>query len=180
MERYILTGTPGCGKTSIIRTLEMQGHCVIEEAATDVIAYEQSMGVPQPWEKPVFIDQIVGLQKQRQIQLESSKSALQFYDRSPICAAALASYLGFEPSTSLTDEIKRIKEQGIYKTRVLFIENLGFCQPTDARKISFEESLHFEQIHKETYNMFGYECVMIPKGSLADRAADVLRHVLQR
>ena len=38
MRRFILTGTPGSGKTAIIRQLELDGFSVVEEAATDVIA----------------------------------------------------------------------------------------------------------------------------------------------
>lgn len=49
MRRYILTGTPGCGKTSLIRALEMTGASVVAEAATDIIAYKQMQGVAEPW-----------------------------------------------------------------------------------------------------------------------------------
>jgi hypothetical protein len=38
MKRRILTGTPGAGKTSILRLLERLGHSIVEEAATAVIA----------------------------------------------------------------------------------------------------------------------------------------------
>jgi predicted ATPase len=33
MNRFILTGTPGAGKTAIIRRLELDGFSVVEEAA---------------------------------------------------------------------------------------------------------------------------------------------------
>jgi predicted ATPase len=33
MLRYILTGTPGTGKTAILRCLELDGYSVVEEAA---------------------------------------------------------------------------------------------------------------------------------------------------
>ncbi|MEU0486543.1 AAA family ATPase [Streptosporangium sp. NPDC006013] len=52
MKRYILTGTPGAGKTAILRWLECDGHTVVEEAATDVIALHQARGEPKPWTKP--------------------------------------------------------------------------------------------------------------------------------
>ncbi len=58
MRRYILTGTPGCGKTSLIRTLEMTGASIVAEAATDIIAYKQMQGVAEPWENEDFIDNI--------------------------------------------------------------------------------------------------------------------------
>jgi len=38
MKRYILTGTPGAGKTVLLRALELRGYVVIEESATDFIA----------------------------------------------------------------------------------------------------------------------------------------------
>jgi predicted ATPase len=40
----VLTGTPGSGKTAILRDLEWRSFPVIEEAASDVLAYEQASG----------------------------------------------------------------------------------------------------------------------------------------
>jgi predicted ATPase len=177
MKRFILTGTPGCGKTSIIRTLEMKGHLIVSEAATDVIAYEQIQGNEEPWKHSNFIDEIIQLQKQRQMQIEKVSLNLQFYDRSPICTYALATYLGFTPSAALLQEIERIEKTKVYQKQVFFIENLGFCSPTDARKISFEESLVFEKIHEEAYAKFGYECIKIPPKPLLERVNSILRLV---
>lgn len=177
MKRCILTGTPGCGKTSILRALELKGYLVIGEAATDIIAYEQALGNVTPWKQPVFIDQILGLQKQREEQIAKNDAILQFYDRSPICTYALAMYLGFKPSVALLQEIERIERDKTYERKVFFIENLGYCTPTDARTISFEEALVFEEIHAKTYAQFGYECVMIPPGPLLKRVNVILRSV---
>src|SRR5277367_5179901 len=85
MKRYILTGTPGCGKTSIVRALEFAGYLVVEEAATDVIALRNSQGITQPWCHAAFIDDITNLQKQRQLRMAGLESGIQFYDRSPVC-----------------------------------------------------------------------------------------------
>lgn len=174
MRRYILTGTPGCGKTALLRALEIMGHPVVEEAATDIIAYQQAQGILKPWENPSFIDHIVHLQKQRQLQQINTDTGLQFYDRSPICTYALAVYLKFKPSETLLEEIQRLERETVYKKQVFFIENLGFCAPTDARKISFEESLEFEKIHEDSYLKFGFECIKIPAGPIHDRVNGIL------
>jgi len=50
MKRFILTGAPGAGKTAVIRQLELDGFSVVEEAATDIIALEQSRSVPRAGE----------------------------------------------------------------------------------------------------------------------------------
>ncbi|WP_207706373.1 AAA family ATPase [Clostridium amazonitimonense] len=139
MKRYILTGTPGSGKTSIIRLLEIMGYLVVEEAATDIIALEQVQGNAEPWKDASFINKIVALQKQRQVQLSDLSSEVQIYDRSVFCTYALSKYLGYQPSKNIMEEINRVENQQIYQKKVFFIENLGFCQPSEARKISFEK-----------------------------------------
>jgi len=62
MRRFIITGAPGAGKTTIIRQLELDGFSVVEEAATDVIAAVHAQGVVEPWRHPSFIDAITNLQ----------------------------------------------------------------------------------------------------------------------
>ncbi|AZL16062.1 ATP/GTP-binding protein [Rickettsiales endosymbiont of Stachyamoeba lipophora] len=174
MKRYILTGTPGAGKTSIIRILETMDYFVIEEAATDIIALEQTLGNKEPWLMPLFIDKIVNLQKQRQVQLSCAQSRMQFFDRSPLCTYALCQYLGYQYPSSLLEEIDRIEKKQIYQKKVFFIENLGVCKPTEARKISFEESLYFEKVHEEVYNFFGYECIKIPQQAIQNRVNQII------
>jgi predicted ATPase len=176
VKRYILTGTPGCGKTSILRSLEVAGYAVVEEAATDIIALRHAQGLVEPWAHPSFIDDITNLQKQRQMRI-SDRAEVQFYDRSPLCTYALSVWLGFAISTTLADEIQRIRNDHIYQTQVFFIENLGFCAPTAARKISFEDSLKFEKVHEEICRSFGYECIRIAPSDLTTRVEQIKRYV---
>jgi predicted ATPase len=180
MKRYIITGTPGSGKTSVIRALELTGASVVSEAATDLIAFRQAQDDQEPWKHPHFIDDIVRLQKHRQIDMCADYSDLHFYDRSPICTYALAIYLGLEPSHNLMSEIKRIHKYDIYEKQAFFLENLGFITNTDARKISFEDSLRFEQIHREAYAKFGYECVVIQAKSIDERVEIILRSINEK
>jgi predicted ATPase len=176
-KRYILTGTPGCGKTSTLRSLEVAGYLVIEEAATNIIALRQAQGIAEPWTHPSFIDDITNLQKQRQMQVADLASGVQFYDRSPLCTYALSVWLGFPLSKSLANEMERIKQERIYQMQAFFIENLGFCEPSAARKITFEDSLRFEKLHEETYRSFGYECIRVPPRELSARVEQIRRYV---
>src|SRR5215468_816678 len=109
MRRFIITGAPGSGKTAIIRQLELDGFSVVEEAATDVIATAQARGTTEPWTDPSFIDVVADLQKARQIRSSFHPADVQFHDRSVVCTAALAVYLGFPLSMLLTTELERIK-----------------------------------------------------------------------
>jgi predicted ATPase len=98
---------------------------------------------------------------------------VQFHDRSAICTAALAVYLGHPIPETLTDELDRIERESVYQRRVFFIRNLGFVAPTQARRISFEEALRFERIHEEIYRSFGYEIAFVEPGTLKDRVASI-------
>jgi predicted ATPase len=108
MKRFVLTGTPGSGKTAIVRQLELDGFGVVEEAATDVIALEQARGVAEPWKHPTFIDSIVELQRQRLVRASGEPDEIQFHDRSAVCTAALAVYLGYARSEALSRELGRM------------------------------------------------------------------------
>ena len=171
MRRFIITGAPGSGKTTIIRQLELDGFSVVEEAASDVIAAAQANGTIQPWMDHSFIDVVADLQRDRQIRASCQSDEVQFHDRSAVCTAALAVYLGHPFSPFLSSELERIKNEAVYQKRVFFIRNLGFITPTEARRISFEDTVRFEKIHEETYRDFGFELVSVEPGSLAERVS---------
>jgi predicted ATPase len=171
MKRYILTGTPGAGKTSILRQLQERGFDVVDEAATTVIAREQVEGDAEPWTQAAFVEKVVDLQRRRQVQSAVSDVPLQIYDRSPICTYALSAYLGRPVPEMLSSEIDRITHERVYEQQVFFIRNIGFCEPTAARRISFQESLAFERIHEQSYRQFGYDLIDVPAAEVADRVA---------
>jgi predicted ATPase len=173
MKRFVLTGAPGSGKTAILRQLEIDGFSVVEEAATDLIALRQAQGIAEPWMHLGFVDSVADLQRLRQLRASCEPDGIQFHDRSAICTAALAVYLGHPVSEGLSRELERIKTETIFQKRVFFIRNLGFITPTEARRISFEETLRFERIHEETYRNSGFEIVFVEPGSLLDRVAAI-------
>lgn len=174
MRRYILTGTPGAGKTTLLHLLRARGHATVEEAATDVIAREQARGRPEPWNCDEFIDQVLTLQRERRTRIPRDGAATEFHDRSPICTHALSTYLGRAPSPLLLDELDRISRDAVYQPHVFFIANLGFCEPTAARRITYADSLVFEQVHRDTYTAHGYEIIDIPAVPATERAEAVI------
>lgn len=170
MQRFILTGAPGSGKTAILRRLELDGLAVVEEAATDVIALEQAKGAARPWTDPGFIDLIVALQRARRLR---AAAEVQVHDRSPVCTAALAEFLGVPVPDALIRELDEIEREATFQHRVFFVRGLGFITPTEARRISLEDALRFERVHEQAYLARGYDLVEIGPGPLQDRVAAV-------
>jgi predicted ATPase len=173
VKRYILTGAPGSGKTSIVQVLRGRGYAVVDEAATDVIAAEQSRGHDEPWNDPVFVDRIIELQRSRQRQPPPAGTREQVYDRSPVCTLTLARYLGHPVTATLSAELHRIIRDAVYERRVFFIRTIGFCLPTSARRISYEDSLEFERCHVDEYERLGFELVQVPADENEKRAAAI-------
>ncbi|GAA4440332.1 AAA family ATPase [Phytohabitans houttuyneae] len=171
MPAYILTGTPGSGKTAILRQLELDGHAVVEEAATDVIALWRALGRAEPWREHDFVDQVAALQRRRFA--AAAAGGVTFFDRSPVCTLALCRHLGLPPSRLLREEVARA--EGEYERTVLFVRNQGFVERTAARRLSFADSLTFERVHEHTYRELGYTLVEVPAGPLAERVATVRR-----
>ena len=81
-------------------------------------------------------------------------------------------------TSALALELERLRTEKVFEREVFFIRNLGFVAPTDARRISFEEALQFEEIHERTYREMGFEIVLIESGSVAERAAAIKSAVL--
>jgi predicted ATPase len=173
MSFHILSGAPGAGKTAMLRGLELAGCQVVEEAATDVIAWRQANGCLEPWTQPDFIDAILELQVRRQIAADRLDGAV-FLDRSPVCTLALSRFLGLSPSARLIQETAPDRLQSLYRRQVLFARGLGFITPTPARRISLEEAERFDTVHRQTYEELGFKLLDVPAGSAADRVSQVL------
>ena len=94
---------------------------------------------------------------------------MQIFDRSPVCTLALSTYFGNPVSAALSEEIDKITRERVYDRRVFFIRDIGFIEPADTRRITYEDSLEFEGVHAEAYQTLGYELVDVPRSEVADR-----------
>ena len=177
MRRYIITGAPGAGKTTILAALRDRGYAVVDEAATDVIAGELATGRDHPSHDAGFLDAIARLQRERQEQPAPPATAVQVFDRSPICTLALAHYLGQPVTPLLAREVDRVVATGIYQPQVFFVRLLGFITPTAARRITLAQSISFQRFHEQAYRDCGFEMVDVPAGTIEDRVRLVDRHL---
>lgn len=173
MKRIILTGAPGAGKTVLIRELERRGYPVVAEAATDVIALEQARGHRRPHQRPQFIADIAHLQLQRV--KHATAGPVQFHDRSVICTAALAEFLGAPIPPLLERAILEARSQ--FEPRVCFVRLLGFVEKTEARQIGLEDSRRFEAVHETVYRRYGFDLEFVQPADIDARIDAVLAFI---
>ncbi|MEU9508761.1 AAA family ATPase [Micromonospora sp. NPDC048170] len=176
MRRYVLTGAPGAGKTTLADALRRRGWSVVAEAATDVIATEQARGVAEPWGGPGFVDAVARLQRERR-EASGAPGVVQVHDRSPLCTLALARYLGRPPGRALVGEIEQVLREGAYQRQVFLVQPLGFVTATDARRISYAESLAFARVHEEIYRRHGHHLIVVPPAPVRTRVTLVEAHL---
>ncbi|MBQ0905893.1 AAA family ATPase [Micromonospora sp. U21] len=174
--RYVLTGAPGAGKTTLIQALRRRGHLVVPEAATDIIAARQAQGCVEPWREPEFVDAVARLQRRRRVAADANGD-LQIHDRSPLCTLALARHLGRPVGPALAAELDLILRQKLYQPLVFLIGPLGFVTRTAARQIDYAESLAFAHMHEQVYAAYGHRLVDVPAGPVHERVALIEQHL---
>jgi len=179
IRRYVLTGAPGAGKTVLLHALAAQGWPVVQEAATDVIAALQADGVDQPWTRNDFCDRIIALQRQRQQAPVRADTAVQVYDRSPLCTLALAQYLDRPVTPALRTAVHRVLTEQVYEPTVFLVRPLRFIRLTPARRITYADSLTFQTVHEQVYRDHGFTLVDVPAGPPAGRA-DLVESTIHR
>lgn len=170
--RYIITGGPGAGKTSIINYLAKQGYMTMPEAATEIIEYDIKQGIEKPWRFNNYHSRVAHLNKQRQTQALKSEAPVIFFDRGHLDGIT---YILLQKRELCQDVIDFVKSSmGFFDATIFFIESLGFCQQGFARNETLEEALEKSYHLEHNYLKLGYTIIKIPIGSVEERAEKII------
>lgn len=158
IEKIVLFGAPGSGKSSINRILEYDyGERIITEAAEDMIKTLRKEGYEKPWELPDFQDQILRLQLHREKQAEELEGRV-FIDRGIIDQILYYQIQGRPYSEALQSALNEHRGYA----RVFLIERGEKCEKNGVRRENPEEAELHQKGHYDNYTKAGYIVERVP------------------
>ena len=173
--KYVLTGGPGTGKSTLLEELARRGYQTVPEAARQIIKEEMPKERPVlPWtDLSEFQEKVL----QRQLDLESKISAgLVFLDRGLLDSIAYCR----EGDISLPETLKQIVEKERHQRRYAGIFILDFLPSYVADGVRREEQEEAEDLHFQigaVYEELYYQCWHVPVLSPAKRAQFILKYL---
>lgn len=176
-QRYILTGGPGAGKTSIINFLAEKGYSTVPEAATEIIEQDIKKGIENPWMAADYHIRMYQLISKRQDEVQNSMAPVVFFDRGHLDGL---SYILLQKRTlyqCIIDHVQTSIDTQYFNKIVFFIDSLGFVVPGPARTEDLQESLLKANCLEKNYRAMGYEIIHIPPGPVEARAQMIINHI---
>ena len=172
--KYIITGAPGTGKTSIINELEKRKFYCVHENAREIIA-EQIVngGNILPWKDQIAFEKKIANLRVKHY-LSSPRESVCFFDRSVIDCIAYLKSNNLEISAEI---IKNVK--------ITCFNNTVFYTPLwediylrdNERKEDIKEARKIEKNILDTYQSQGYKLVEIPKTSVIERTNFIISNI---
>lgn len=175
---FILTGGPGVGKTTLLRSLEKEGFSIVEEVARRIIQEEvQKRGDALPWaDKTKYAERMLrGSIESYAHQQVTSPHNITFFDRGIPDTLAYAQMEGLILSPELFEQSNEYRYNPIVFILPPWEE---IYQIDQERKQSWEEALKTYHEIQDTYLAHHYQLIEIPKASVEDRRDFVMRTIV--
>lgn len=171
-KRYIITGGPGSGKTSIINYIAQMGYAVMAESATEIIEKDIQKGIDKPWRANDYHSRVAALNKEKQLHAATLNEPIVFFDRGHLDGIT---YILLQ-KRELKQDVKDFVESSMifFETTVFFIENLDHCAQDVNRTETLEESQEKAFHLEHNYRKLGYNVIKIPIGTVKQRTKKLL------
>ena len=171
----VITGGPGSGKTTLIDALEAAGFARTHEAGRGIIRDQLAIGgAALPWrDPPAFAEQMLAWDM-RSYRMAQARGGTVFCDR------GIPDTIGYLRLTrlSVAAHMTRAAELFRYSARVFIAPPWQDIFAQDAeRRQDFAEAERTYRVMAETYTGLGYELVVLPRVSVAERVRFVVAEI---
>jgi predicted ATPase len=173
INRIVISGAPATGKTTLCYALEKKGYPCFHEISREIIQRELLAGTDVlPWKNLQAFTKLIIAGRLRQF--EAAEKELSFYDRSLIDALA---YLD-KDHVEIPKDWEQLAREKRYAQRVFITPPWQEIFVNDhERRESWQEVLHVHEYLVTGYEERGYEVVIIPKTTVAERLDFVLNQL---
>ena len=171
--RFVVTGGPGGGKTTVLNALRDRGYQTVPEAARRIIKDRVAAGLsPRP--DPVSFGQEILSSDIEKYQNATACDHAVFFDRGVLDALYMLNSAG-----ALTGkDVERYIQRFPYNEVVFLLPPWREIYVSDSeRDQSFEESVEVYEGMKAWYAKWGYETVEVPRDNVNKRVSFILSHI---
>ena len=151
--KYVLTGGPGVGKTTLLDELKKAGFNTVSETATTLINEAKAAGNPNPAYDQKFIQEFQKniWCKQRSNEQNIPIDKITFLDRGLIDGLAYCNLYNQEPPPGLRIDAA----QSSYEI-VFILDFLDFYERNEGRQENNEQAHNIANLIDEVYQEYGY------------------------
>ena len=167
IQRFIITGGPATGKSSIIEYFQQIGHACFEEVSREIIKEKniQTSAKNFDFEDAVF-------QERKKHYLAATK--MHFYDRSMLDGLAYMKLQNTPIPLGMKTDLKEYR----YESKVFIAPVWEKIYHQDRERLeSFEEAIAIDKSLRNIYYRFGYELVEIPLTTIEERVKFILSQI---
>ena len=173
--KFIISGGPGFGKTTLLKKLEERQYSVFYEAAIAVIQEQKKSNKPIfPWDNRIAFDH--ELIKKMRVDYQQGKSNFyNFYDR------GFPDLIGWREYDNLDSaDVRELVISHPYEKLVFFTKPWkAIYKSTEDRPYLFEEASIINQVLARSYCRLGYMIEYLPQANVEIRANFVLEKISQ-
>lgn len=174
--RFVVTGGPGGGKTTLLNALAARGYRVMPEAARRIIKARWAEGLPPRPDAASFARQILAADVE-QYHSVAHQDGSAFFDRGVPDALYMLDLAGGITESEAADLVQRFP----YNHTVFLLPPWKKIYGTDAeRDQTFDESVAVFEGMKRWYSRWGYQTIQVPRVSIEARVLFVLEHTAGR
>ncbi len=171
-KKYIISGPPGSGKSTLIQALEEKGIQCLNEVSRDIIIAEQNSGNNgMPW---------LNIERFAQLVFDETKLRLQKEAESIFCDRSLIDTIAYleHANKRVEDHFKNFNFNKYYHKTIFYAQPWKDIYVQDEQRPQlFEDHLSLSKMILDVYNKYNYNIIFLPFTSVSLRSEFILKEL---